>query len=205
MGGARRPRQSGGWVISRLPDQQRFIAHPRGQAGAEDNGAGVNRCAGGHRVADGATPDLPQPADQGTSGAVVIASAIGLIEVTDLRRIHRIQQWEFWLSIVSARSGVAVFGAIEGIGLAIVIAVIEFLWDAWRPYSAILGRAQGVQGFHDIKRYPGARMLSAGVVSLGHLIVFRQRVTVQRPRVLDPYVARIPDARALAGRGGRGR
>ena len=32
--------------------------------------------------------------------AVVIAAAIGLIEVTDLRRIYRIQRWEFWLSIV---------------------------------------------------------------------------------------------------------
>ena len=32
--------------------------------------------------------------------------------------------------------GVAVFGAIPGIGLAIVIAVIEFLWDGWRPHSA---------------------------------------------------------------------
>jgi hypothetical protein len=33
--------------------------------------------------------------------AVVIAAAIGLFEVTDLKRIYRIQQWEFWLSICS--------------------------------------------------------------------------------------------------------
>jgi MFS superfamily sulfate permease-like transporter len=32
--------------------------------------------------------------------AVVIASAIGLIEVADLIRIFRIQRWEFWLSVV---------------------------------------------------------------------------------------------------------
>src|SRR6516162_826371 len=32
--------------------------------------------------------------------AVVIGSASGLIEVSDLRRIYRIQRWEFWLSIV---------------------------------------------------------------------------------------------------------
>lgn len=98
--------------------------------------------------------DLPTPA----LAAVVIASAIGLIEVADLRRIWRIQRWEFWLSILCL-IGVAVLGAVPGIGLAIVIAVIEFLWDGWRPHSAVLGRAEGVPGYHDITRYPGAELV----------------------------------------------
>jgi MFS superfamily sulfate permease-like transporter len=38
-----------------------------------------------------------------------------------------------------------------------VIAVIEFLWDGWRPYSAVLGRVDGVKGYHDVMRYPHAR------------------------------------------------
>jgi hypothetical protein len=46
----------------------------------------------------------------------VIAAAIGLFEFADLRRIFRIQQWEFWLSIVCF-VGVAVFGVIPGIGM----------------------------------------------------------------------------------------
>ena len=61
--------------------------------------------------------------------AVVIAAAIGLFEFADLRRIFRIKPWEFWLSIVCF-VGVAVFGVIPGIGIAIIIAVIEFLWGA---------------------------------------------------------------------------
>jgi len=90
--------------------------------------------------------------------AVVIASAIGLFEVGDLRRILRIQPWEFWLSI-GCLAGVAVLGAIPGIGLAIGIAVIEFLWDGWRPHSAVLGRVDGIRGYHDLKRYPDARLV----------------------------------------------
>jgi high affinity sulfate transporter 1 len=90
--------------------------------------------------------------------AVVIASAIGLFEISDLRRIYRIQRWEFWLSMVCF-VGVAVFGAIQGIALAIVIAVIEFLWDGWRPHSAVLGRVEHIRGFHDVARYPDARMI----------------------------------------------
>ena len=105
-----------------------------------------------------AAPDLLRHLPNPALAAVVIASAIGLIEVADLRRIYRIQRWEFWLSI-ACFVGVAVLGAIPGIGLAIVIAVIEFLWDGWRPHSAVLGRADGVKGYHDITRYPDARRI----------------------------------------------
>jgi MFS superfamily sulfate permease-like transporter len=71
-------------------------------------------------------PDLLKHLPSTALAAVVIAAAIGLFEIDDLRRIWRIQRWEFWLSIVCF-AGVAVLGAIPGIGLAIVIAVIEFL------------------------------------------------------------------------------
>ena len=58
-------------------------------------------------------PNLLQDLPKTALAAVVIASAIGLIEVADLRRIYRIQPWEFWLSIVCF-VGVAVLGAIPG-------------------------------------------------------------------------------------------
>jgi high affinity sulfate transporter 1 len=103
-------------------------------------------------------PSLLQDLPNTALAAIVIASAIGLIEVTDLLRIHRIQRWEFWLSI-TCFAGVAVFGAIPGILFAIVIAVIEFLWDGWRPHSAVLGQVEHVRGYHDITRYPGARLI----------------------------------------------
>jgi len=133
-------------------------------------------------------PDLLHNLPTSALAAVVIASAIGLIEVTDLLRIYRIQRWEFWLSIVCT-IGVAVLGAIEGIGLAIVIAVIEFLWDAWRPYSAILGRAEGVQGFHDIKRYPDARLVPGLVLFRWDAPLFFANAELFSDRVLDAVAA----------------
>jgi len=105
-----------------------------------------------------AAPDLLQNLPSSVLAAVVIASAIGLFEFKDLIRIYKVQQWEFWLSIVCF-VGVAVFGAIPGIAFAVVMATIEFLWNAWRPHSAVMGRAEGVKGFHDIKRYPHARLI----------------------------------------------
>ena len=103
-------------------------------------------------------PNLLKSLPTATLAAVVIASAVALIEIKDLRRIYRIQRWEFWLSMV-CMAGVVVFGAIEGIALAIAMAIIEFLWDGWRPHFAVLGRVDGVKGYHDITRYPAARII----------------------------------------------
>ena len=105
-----------------------------------------------------AAPNLLRHLPTAALAAVVIAAAISLFEVADLKRIYRIQRWEFWLAIVCF-IGVAVLGVIPGIGLAIAIAVAEFLWDGWRPHSAVLGRAYGVKGYHDITRYPNARRI----------------------------------------------
>lgn len=129
-------------------------------------------------------PDLLQDLPISALAAVVIASAIGLIEVTDLRRIYRIQRWEFWLSIVCT-VGVAVLGAIEGIGLAIVIAVIEFLWDGWRPYSAVLGRVKGIKGYHDIQRYPDAHLVPGLVLFRWDAPLFFANAELFNDRVLD--------------------
>lgn len=68
---------------------------------------------------------------------MVIAAALGLFEFADLKRIFRMQQWEFWLSF-TCFVGVAVFGAIPGICIAVAISVIEFLWDAGARISRCL-------------------------------------------------------------------
>ncbi len=129
-------------------------------------------------------PELLQHLPSSALAAVVIASAVGLIEVADLRRIYRIQRWEFWLSI-GCFAGVAVLGAIPGIGLAIVIAIIEFLWDGWRPHSAVLGRAEGVKGYHDITRYPEARRIPGLVLFRWDAPLFFANAELFQDRVLD--------------------
>ena len=103
-------------------------------------------------------PNLMQHLPNSALAAVVIAAALGLFEFTDLKRIFHMQQWEFWLSF-TCFVGVAVFGAIPGICIAVAIAVIEFLWDGWRPHHAVLGRVDGTRGYHDVQRYPKARRI----------------------------------------------
>jgi len=129
-------------------------------------------------------PDLLRYLPHTALAAVVIAAAIGLIEVSDLRRIYRIQRWEFWLSM-ACFAGVALFGAIPGIALAIVIAVIEFLWDGWRPHSAVLGSVDRVNGYHDITRYPEARLIPGLVLFRWDAPLFFANAELFHQRILD--------------------
>jgi high affinity sulfate transporter 1 len=129
-------------------------------------------------------PELLQHLPHAALAAVVIASAIGLVEVSDLRRIYRIQRWEFWLSM-TCFAGVATLGAIPGIALAIFIAVIEFLWDGWRPHSAVLGRVERVHGYHDIARYPEARLIPGLVLFRWDAPLFFANAELFHKRVLD--------------------
>lgn len=129
-------------------------------------------------------PNLLQYLPSSALAAVVIAAAIGLFEIGDLRRIYRIQRWEFWLTVLCF-VGVAVFGAIPGIGLAIAVAIAEFLWDGWRPHSAVLGRAHGVKGYHDLKRYPDARLVPGLVLFRWDAPLFFANAEFFRERILD--------------------
>jgi len=127
-------------------------------------------------------PNLLKDLPTAALAAVVIASAIGLFEITDLIRIFRVHRWEFWLSIVCFL-GVAVFGAIPGIGLAVAVAVLAFLWNGWRPYSAVLGRPNSVEGYHDITRYPHARQIPGLVLFRWDAPLFFANAELFRERV----------------------
>lgn len=131
-----------------------------------------------------AAPDLLRHLPTPALAAVVMASAVGLLEISDLRRIWRIQRWEFWLSILCL-VGVAVLGAVPGIGLAVVVAIIEFLWDGWRPHSAILGRPKDVSGWHDTARYPDARKIPGLVLFRWDAPLFFANAELFEERVLQ--------------------
>lgn len=135
-----------------------------------------------------AAPNLLRHLPDSALAAVVIAAAIGLFEFRDLRRIYRIQQWEFWLSMLCF-AGVAVFGAIPGICLAVVIAVIEFLWDGWRPHFAVLGRVPNLRGYHDLKRYPHATLIDGLVLFRWDAPLFFANAELFQERLLEAVEA----------------
>ncbi len=133
-------------------------------------------------------PNLLKFTPTAALAAVMIAAAISMAEVTDLPRLFRIQRWEFWLSM-ACLAGVAVFGAIPGIAIAVVIAVVQFLWDAWRPHFAVLGRVEHIRGYHDTVRYPNARCIPGLVLFRWDAPLFFANAELFQNRVLDAIAA----------------
>jgi high affinity sulfate transporter 1 len=105
------------------------------------------------------TTNLPQP----TLAAIVIVACTSLVDIDGLRRLIRLRPSEAVLSMVCF-AGVALVGVVAGIFLAVGLALAAFFWRAWRPHSAILGRVDGMKGYHDITRYPDARQLDGLVL-----------------------------------------
>ena len=101
---------------------------------------------------NGLVADLPQPA----LAAVVIAAAISLTDFATLRRYWRVRRSALLLS-VTATLGVILFGVLQGILIAIILAVLLFFHRSWWPRGAVLGHADGLEGWHDLEDFPEAR------------------------------------------------
>ncbi len=79
-------------------------------------------------AAPGALRNLPRP----MLAAIVITAAVGLIDAPGVRRLYRVRRSEFvlWLA---AFLGVALFGVLLGIFVAILLSLADFVRRAWRP------------------------------------------------------------------------
>ncbi|WP_343050149.1 SulP family inorganic anion transporter [Nocardioides ungokensis] len=79
--------------------------------------------------------DLPQTA----LAAVVIAAALSLMNVPEVRRLWRIRRTAFLLSLV-ATAGVVFFGVLPGILVAVALSILLFFRRSWWPHGVVLGR-----------------------------------------------------------------
>ncbi|WP_271253575.1 SulP family inorganic anion transporter [Pseudanabaena sp. Chao 1811] len=108
-------------------------------------------------------PMLLQNLPQAALSAVVISSGIAIFEITGTLRLYQLRRFEFGLSIVCF-AGVAFLGVIQGIFIAVGLALLAFVWSAWRPHYAVLGRIDGIKGYHDVLRHPEARRIPGLVI-----------------------------------------
>lgn len=112
-----------------------------------------------------AAPGLIENLPTTALAAVVISAALRIFDVKSLKTFHRVRRSDFVLSMV-AFLAVAMLGVLNGIAVAVGLSLLDVVRRAWRPHSAVLGRAEGVKGYHDIKRYPDAKQVPG-------LILFR--------------------------------
>jgi MFS superfamily sulfate permease-like transporter len=103
--------------------------------------------------------DLPQTA----LAAVVIVAATSLMDVGILRRYLGVRKSAFWVSLV-ATAGVMLLGVLQGIVIAVALAILLFFRRSWWPHGAVLGRVDEVEGWHDIDDYPNSEQIPGVVV-----------------------------------------
>ena len=103
--------------------------------------------------------NLPQPA----LAAVVITASLSLADIPSTMRLWRQRKAEFLLSI-AAFLGVALLGVLPGIAIAVGLSILNVFRRAWWPYETVLGRVDGLAGYHDIHSHPDARHLPGLVI-----------------------------------------
>ena len=103
--------------------------------------------------------DLPQTA----LAAVVIVAALSLMDLGILRRYLRVRRSAFAVSL-AATAGVILLGVLQGIVVAVVLAIALFFRRNWWPHGAILGKLEGDRGWHDLASNPNAEQIPGVVV-----------------------------------------
>ena len=126
------------------------------------------------------TTNLPSA----TLGAIVIVACWAIVDIPVWTRMWRLRRDELVLSF-ACFLGVALLGVVPGILVAVVLALLDFVWRAWRPHSAVLGRVDGLKGYHDLERYPDARLVPGLILLRWDAPLFFANAEMFRDRVLE--------------------
>jgi high affinity sulfate transporter 1 len=89
-------------------------------------------------------------------GAVLIVAAIGLFDVAETVRLWKIDRWEFGV-LITTMLGVVALDILNGILMAVLVAMLLLLMRVSRPPDAILGRVSGLKGFHNVLHHEKTR------------------------------------------------
>lgn len=116
--------------------------------------------------------------------AVVVYSANALVDVRAIVRLYRVRRGECAVSVLCF-AGVVLLGVVPGILLAVGLSLLSFVWRAWHPYDAVLGRVEGMHGYHDVSRHPGATLTRGLVAFRWDAPLFHANATIFRDHVRD--------------------
>ncbi|MBJ7328955.1 MAG: sulfate permease [Solirubrobacteraceae bacterium] len=96
--------------------------------------------------------DLPQTA----LAAVVIVAAFSLVDVRVLAHAWRVRRTAVLVSL-TATAGVILLGVLEGIVVAVVLAILLFFKRNWWPHGEVLGHVEELGGWHSVENHPSAK------------------------------------------------
>jgi high affinity sulfate transporter 1 len=89
-------------------------------------------------------------------GAVLIMASLSLLDLQTPLHFYRLNRLGFVLSLLTTL-GVIWVGAIQAIGVAVGLALFQFVRATARPRAEALGKVEGLPGFHSSDRHPTAQ------------------------------------------------
>ena len=132
--------------------------------------------------------------------AIVITSVLGLVNIAELRRYLAWKRTDFLLAM-TALAGVVFTTALTGMAIAVALSLLAILYQASRPYIAVLGRipadppvyvdadrhatAEPVAGFLIVRPNVPLTFVNADVAKDQIMALIRARPVAPRVLVLD--------------------
>ncbi|MBN8226053.1 sulfate permease [Corallococcus macrosporus] len=98
-----------------------------------------------------------------TLGAIVIVAAVYLLEWRPVVALWRVRPVEAVLAGVTTL-GVLFLGILQGILIAVALALVDLIRRAAHPHDAVLGEREGLPGWHDVEGHADAETVPGLVV-----------------------------------------
>jgi SulP family sulfate permease len=93
---------------------------------------------------------LPMPV---LAALIIEAVVMGMINIPELRRLFRVQRFDFWVAI-AAILGTLAFGVLAGVVIGIGLSLVWLIAVATHPHIPILARKPNTQVFRDVNEHP---------------------------------------------------
>jgi SulP family sulfate permease len=103
---------------------------------------------------------LPKPV---LAALIIEAVVMGMMDVPEMRRLAKVQRFDFWIAI-TAIVGTLLVGVLAGVIIGIGLSLVWLISVATRPRMPLLGREPGGQAFRELDEHPGDEQFSGVVV-----------------------------------------
>jgi anti-anti-sigma factor len=104
--------------------------------------------------------ELPKPV---LAALIIDAVVFGMIDVRELRRLHRVARVDFWIA-TAAIVGVLSAGVLAGVVIGVVLSLIWLVYVATSPRIPLLSRKPGTEVFRDAEEDSGDETLDGMII-----------------------------------------
>jgi SulP family sulfate permease len=104
--------------------------------------------------------DLPKPV---LAALIIEAVVMGMMDVPEMRRLARVQPFDFWIAI-AAIAGTLLFGVLAGVIIGIALSLVWLVSVATRPPMPLLGRDPDSRAFRELDGNPGDEQFPGVVI-----------------------------------------